>query len=179
MTAVKQIFPIGLLVIFVYSVFVMFFAPPVPEIAGYESNSGGFVIENSVEDYSYDARIIEVVSGHAWANHGLAVNDAFKCLNNNGSTMSFKTFGFKDGYTGKDIPTNLWLCKNGDDWYAIVTTIFEKVGGNKIAKLVTAYKVSKDIFPTIESYITHITNKWGAIKISYAIEAGNIFLQPK
>ncbi len=182
MTATKTpIISVGVFAVLIITIGLFFFAgnSEIPSIDVSSNNSGGFVIEDATADYSYDARIIEIVSGHAWENHGTSVNDAFKCLNNNGSEMQFKTFGFKDGWTGKDIPTNLWLCKDGDDWYAIVTTVFEKVGVNKIARLVTAYKVSKDIFPTIESYVQHIVSKWGAIAISYKISGGDIFLQPK
>lgn len=123
-------------------------------------------------------RIIEVVSGHAWLNHGTGVNSAFDCLGKNGSTHSFKTFGFKNK-DGSDIPTNLWLCFDGNDWYAIVTTFFEKVAGNKVARLVTSYKVSKDLFPQISDYINYIASKWGAVEIAYKINSGDIFLQPK
>ena len=73
----------------------------------------------------------------------------------------------------------MWMCFDGFDWYAIVTTVFEKVGGDKVARLVTAYKVSKDLFPTIDDFFKYIGDKWGAVAITYSIEAGKIFLQPK
>lgn len=131
------------------------------------------------EDLSVqEIRVIEVVSGHAWQNHGVEVNSAFDCLGKNGSTKSFKTFGFTDKF-GKNIPTNMWMCFDGFDWYAIVTTVFEKIGGDKVARLVTAYKVSKDLFPTIDDFFKYIGEKWGAVAITYSIEAGKIFLQPK
>jgi len=85
---------------------------------------------------------------------------------------------FTDKY-GNKIPTNLWLCNEGGDWYAIVTTIFEKVGNDKVARLVTAYKVSKDLFPTIDKYLEYLTANWGAKLIDYSINAGQIFIQPK
>jgi len=128
---------------------------------------------------AYEIRIIEVVSGHAWQQHGVQVNSAFNCLGKNGSTKAFKTFGFSDTKSNKQIPTTLFLCQDVDGWYAIVTTIFEKVGNDKIARLVTAYKISTEIFPTIDDYIQHIASKWGAIAINYTINAEQIFIQPK
>jgi len=126
-----------------------------------------------------EARIFELVSGHAWQEHGEEVNDAMRCLGDNGTAKSFKTKGFGDGQ-GNIIPTNLWLCTNGDDWFAIVSTKFQKIAGNQVARLVTAYKVGKDIFPTIDDFIEYITVKWGAYEINYVIEAGqNILLDPK
>ena len=123
-------------------------------------------------------RIIEVVSGHAWNSHGAEVNDAIRCLNDKGSSISFKTQGFTDK-SGNQIPTNMWLCFDGKDWYAVVTTHFYRLGGNKIARLVTAYKIAKDIFPQINDFVTYAATKWNAIQISYGIEPGNIILQPK
>lgn len=125
-----------------------------------------------------EIRVIEVVSGHAWQNHGTEVNSAFDCLGKNGSTKSFKTFGFTDKF-GRNVPTNMWMCFDGFDWYAIVTTVFEKVGADKVARLVTAYRVSKDLFPTIDDFFRYVGDKWGAVSINYSIEAGKIFLQPK
>lgn len=123
--------------------------------------------------------ILEIFSGHAWEEHGLDVNKAFQCLNRNGSTRSFKTSGFFKDTNGNKIPTNLWLCFNGKDWYAIVTTTFEKIAGNKVARLVTAYKISKESFPTIDSFITYIQENWFAREIIYQIKAGDLLLQPK
>lgn len=128
---------------------------------------------------SVDARIFEVYSGHAWQEHGQEVNAAFRCLGDNGSSKAFKTTGFTDPLRGGNIPTNVWLCFDGVDWYAIVSTAFEKVGGNHIARLVTAYKVSKELFPTIADYTSYLISKWGAREIAYMIEAGHILLSPK
>lgn len=125
-----------------------------------------------------NATIVEVISGHAWANHGTQVNDAFKCLNDKGSTRSFKTFGMVDE-SGNPIPTNLWLCFDGKDWYAIITTTLEKVGGNRIGRLVTAYLVDKSKFGTIDAFISEIKTSWRAIEINFIIEAGSVFLSPK
>ena len=126
-----------------------------------------------------EARIIEVVSGHAWQNHGEEVNDAIKCLSDNGTWKSFKTSGFIDE-RGNPVNSNLWICFNGDDFFAIVTTRFIKEGGNQIARLVTAYKIAKDIFPTIDDFIQYISVKWGALEINYIIQSGEkIFLSPK
>jgi hypothetical protein len=127
---------------------------------------------------SVNSTIVEVVNGHAWVRHGVEVNAAFRCLNNNGSARSFKTFGMVDE-TGKPLSTNLWLCQDGNDWYAIITTTLEKVGGNRIGRLITAYLVDKIKFPTIDSFITAITDQWRAISINFIIEAGSVFLQPK
>ena len=143
------------------------------------------ISSQSISLYSYEGlgqaeiRIIEILSGHAWQNHGTQVNSAFDCLGKNGSTRAFKTFGFTDSKSGKLIPTNLWMCQDVDGWYAVVTTVFEKVGNDKVARLVTAYKISSEIFPTIDDYIQHIVSKWGAVAISYSISAGQIFIQPK
>lgn len=125
-----------------------------------------------------NATILDVLSGHAWQGHGTEVNDAIRCLNNNGSTKSFQTFGFLDT-NGKPIKTNMWLCRDGDDWYAIVTTTLEKVGGNRIGRLITAYLVDKKKFLLIEEFIDKAKTLWGAREISFTIEAGNVFLAPK
>lgn len=125
-----------------------------------------------------EIRIIEVVSGHAWQQHGTQVNSALDCLGKKGSTRSFKTSGFV-GQNGNQVPTNVWLCFDGFDWYAVVTTIFENVGADKVARLVTAYKISKDLFPTLDDYLSYLKVQWYAREITYAISAGQIFLQPK
>ena len=92
---------------------------------------------------------------------------------------SFKTSGFTDS-NGKQIDANLWICSDGNDYFAVVTTRFIKDGGNQIARLVTAYKVAKDVFPTIEDFITYIATKWNAYEISYVIKAGEqIFLSAR
>lgn len=125
-----------------------------------------------------NATILEVVSAHTWTNHGTEVNSAIRCLNNKGSTRSFITYGFFDD-RGNPIKTNLWLCKEGDDWFAIVTTTLEKVGGNRIGRLITAYLVDKSKFLTIDDFISAVISKWNAREIQYVIEAGSTFLQPK
>ena len=133
-------------------------------------------------DLTYDQmRIIEIVSGHAWENHGDEVNKAIKCLRNNGTLKSFKTSGFADPLTNSFLKTNLWICQDNDGkLYSIVTTAFEKVGGNQIARLITAYEIAKDIFPTLDDFVTYIADKWQAIAITYLIPAGqDIFLSPK
>lgn len=142
--------------------------------------TGDYIIEGYVELTPAEIRIIEIVSGHAWVRHSATeVNKAFECIGKYGTSKSFKTFGFK-GSKGEFIPTNLWMCldKDTSDWYAVITTIFEKVGQNKVARLVTAYRVSQDLFPTIDDYIGHITTKWGAVVLNYAINAEKIYLQP-
>jgi hypothetical protein len=128
-----------------------------------------------------EARIIEVVSGHAWQGHGLDVNEAFRCLNTYGSTKSFKTFGFTDFNNGNMIPTNLWMCfdPKTSRWYAVVTTYFEKLGADKIARLVTAYRVGPDIFKTVEDFVGYIVSKWGAVEIPYILGQGDILLRAK
>lgn len=120
------------------------------------------------------ARIIEIVSGHAWANHGEEVNAAIKCLSDKGTWKSFRTNGFTEK-DGKIVPTNLWICKVGDTFYAIITTAFEKNGINQIARLVTAYKIASDVFPTIDDFINYIVQKWDAQEINYIIQAGQDF----
>lgn len=126
-----------------------------------------------------EARIIEIVSGHAWQNHGDEVNNAIKCLSNNGTWKSFKTSGFVDD-GGKQVDANLWICFDGSDYFAVVTTRFIKEGGNQIARLVTAYRIAKDVFPTIEDFISYIATKWSAYEINYVIRAGEqIFLSPR
>ncbi len=142
--------------------------------------TGDYIVDGYVDLTPAQIRIIEVVSGHAWVRHSAGeVNSAFECLGKYGSTKSFKTFGFK-GSKGEFIPTNLWLCfdKDSGEWYTIITTVFEKVGQNKVAKLVTCYRIAKEIFPTIDDYVEHITNKWGAVILNYAINAEKIYLQP-
>ncbi len=152
--------------------------------------SGTTVTLTSVDQTTFsdisinEIRIIEVVSGHAWQNHGAEVTAAIRCLSNNGTWKSFRTNGFTD-IGGKNVPTNLWMCQDGDKFYAIVTTIFEKIHANfsepaYSARLVTAYLISKDVFPTVNDFIQLITDKWGAREIAYAIQAGEqILLQPK
>lgn len=121
-----------------------------------------------------EIRIFETVSGHAYENHGSEVSQAFNCLKNNGTWKSLKTFGFMSN--GKQIPTNVWICTDGLDFFAIVSTVFEKIGGNNVARLVTAYKVSKEMFPAISDYILYLGTKWGAIEINYIINAGDDIL---
>jgi hypothetical protein len=152
---------------------------PKPEV-GFPSNSSGGSITLDQDDslLAVNATILEVLSAHAWTNHGTEVNAAIRCLNNHGSTKSFITFGFKDS-NYRDIKTNLWLCQEGDDWFAIVTSSLEKVGGNRIGRLITAYLVDKAKFLTIEDFITAVVAKWSAKEISFVIEAGSVFLQPK
>jgi hypothetical protein len=140
--------------------------------------SENFVVEQQELTIS-QIRVIEVLSGHSWQMHGAEVSQAFDCLGKNGSAKSFKTFGFIDNRTNNQIPTNLWLCFDGKDYFAIVTTIFEKIGNDKVAKLVTAYKVATDLFPSIDDFIQYLISKWQAIEINYSIEAGEIFLNPK
>jgi hypothetical protein len=173
--------PINVLLIALVIILVMLFFV-VPPMTGIPLTTGSSSVPIMIyEDDSLlavNATIVEVVNNHAWERHGTQVNAAFKCLNDNGSAKAFKTFGMRDG-NGNPIPTNLWLCKDGDDWYAIITTTLEKVGGNRIGRLVTAYLVDKTKFATIDAFITAITNEWRAIPISFIIEAGSVFLQPK
>ncbi len=122
-------------------------------------------------------RILEVVSGHAWETHGEEVNKAIKCLEDNGSRKGFKT-SFQDKY-GRMIPTNVWLCFDGKNWYGIITTTFRTIAGNKTARLVTAYNIAKNIFPSIDDFINYIGTKWNAREIDYVIEAGKILIHPK
>lgn len=142
------------------------------------SMSGTINVINETELLVANATIIEVVSGHAWTEHGTQVNAAFKCLNDRWSTRSFQTFGFKDT-NGTPLKTNLWLCFDGLDWYAIVTTTLEKVGGNRIGRLVTAYAIDKNLFSVVDDFIAVIKDKWLAREINFVIEAGQIFLSPK
>jgi hypothetical protein len=188
MTVARTFFPVGLVILLVVAVFA-FILQPAPDIQIPANNSGNEVSQVIVTQphFVYDAefvaifveaRIFEVYSGHAWQQHGDEVNKAFRCLSDKGSSMSFKTFGFKDSF-GNVIPTNVWLCFDGTDWYAIVSTVFEKVGGNHVARLVTAYKVSKDLFPNIADYVKYLGSNWGARQINYIIEAGTILISPK
>jgi hypothetical protein len=71
------------------------------------------------------------------------------------------------------------MCFNGKDWFAMVTTTFNKIGQDKVAILLTAYKVIGTKFSTIEEYIRYLESKWGAVSINYAIEAERILLDPK
>lgn len=151
---------------------------PSPEITIPSSSGGMITIEQDASLLVANATIIEVVSGHAWEGHGTEVNDAFRCLNDKGSTMSFKTFGFKDSQ-GRDLFTNLWLCQDGDKWYAIITTTLNKVGGNRIGRLITAYLIDKNLFPVIDDFLALIKDKWNAVQINFVIEAGTVFLSPK
>lgn len=142
------------------------------------SATGTITFEQDDTLLAANATILEVVSGHAWQGHGTEVNDAIRCLNNHGSTKSFQTFGFFDS-NGKPIKTNMWLCQEGDDWYVIVTTTLEKFGGNRIGRLITAYLIDKSKFLVIQDFIDLAIVKWGARVISFAIEAGSVFIQPK
>jgi hypothetical protein len=149
-------------------------APPV----SYSSTGGVTTIMEDEKLTAVNATIVEALNGHAWLKHGKEVNDAFKCLNDNGSSRSFKTFGMVDE-AGNPIPTNSWFCFNGKDWYVIVTTTLEKVGGNRIGRLVTAYMIDKVKYPVIDSFIDYLKTSWRAIEINFIIEAGSVFLQPK
>jgi hypothetical protein len=148
------------------------------EIQGQSTSYNNTYVEENDSLLAVNATILELLNGHAYLKHGTEVNDAFKCLNDRGSTRSFKTFGFLDE-NNKYIPTNLWLCYDGVNWYAIVTTALEKSGGNRVGRLVTAYLVDKVKFSDIDMFITAIKNQWRAIEINFIIEAGSVFLQPK
>ncbi len=173
---IKIIVPIALVLAVILGFVLYFISQQTVDVAF----TGDYIVDSYVDLTPVQIRIIEVVSGHAWQQHGQQVTQAFDCLGRKGSTKSFKTKGFEDLKTNKTIPTNLWMCLDDDgSWYAVVTTIFEKVSGNKVARLVTAYKISTDMFPTINDYIDHIISKWGAIGISYMLNAEKFFLQPK
>jgi hypothetical protein len=116
-------------------------------------------------------RIINMVSNHAYKNHGENVDKALNCLNKNGSTRAFKSLKFIDS-DGKILPTNTWLCLDGKDWYIIITTIFEKIGGDKVARLVNAFELDTKIYPTIESYIQRLYTYWEAKDIDIVIKSG-------
>jgi hypothetical protein len=127
---------------------------------------------------SQELRIIQVVNGHAWLRHSTEANAAFRCLDNHGTWKSYRTYGFKNA-DDTPVSTNLWLCKDDDgSFYAIITTFFEKIGGNTVARLITAYKVSVDLFPTIQDFISYIVLKWGAREIPYVISQGETILEP-
>jgi hypothetical protein len=158
----------------------IFVAYTVVQNPSHSSNSGESYVVEQVSLTSSEMRIIELYSGHAWQNHGEEVNTAFRCLEDNGTWKSFITRGFKND-KGEDIPTNVWICKDkNNDFYAIVTTTFQKIGRDQVARLVTAYKIAKDVFPLIDDFTTYISQKWGAREINYVIQSGaKIFLQPK
>jgi hypothetical protein len=178
----NSLIKIKLLVFFlaVASIAVYLFAISNAHNFGSISSSNTNTIELTTETLTAnEARIIEIVSGHAWQQHGDEVNSAIKCLSNNGTLKSFRTSGFTDD-NNRHVDANVWLCFDGNDYFAIVTTKFIKDGGNQIARLVTAYKVAKDVFPTIEDFITYIATKWSAYEISYVIKAGEqIFLSAR
>lgn len=116
-------------------------------------------------------KIIEVVSKHAYEKHADEVDKAFKCLKDNGSTKSFRTFGMKNK-DGSDVPSISWLCFDGKDWYSIVTTLFNKIGNDKVARLFTAYAVDKVDYPTIEKYIEYLSADWSAKLSNYVFNPG-------
>lgn len=125
-----------------------------------------------------ELRVIQLVNGHAFIEHAGEVNSAFRCLDKHGTWKSFKTYGFKNP-DGSPVPTNLWICKDDDGkFYAIVTTVFEKISGNTVARLVTAYKIAEDLFPTINDFISYIGLKWAAREIPYIISMGETILEP-
>jgi hypothetical protein len=141
--------------------------------------SESYVIESYDNLTVEQIRIIETISQHAWARHGEMASAALDCLKRRGSTKSFKTFGFKD-YSGKDIPTNLWMCLDIDgSWYSVATTAFEKIGQNKVARLITAYKVAVDNYQTVADYINALVLRWNAIPIDYSISAEQIIVKVK
>lgn len=123
-------------------------------------------------------KIIEMSSGHKLQQTGEEVLAALACLGANGSTKTFKTYGFQDE-NGKFVETNVWLCMttNGD-WYGIVTTLFKKIGENQVARLIAGYKVSTSLFPTIEDYIGYLTSRWGATATNFTLAAEKIFIKP-
>lgn len=133
--------------------------------------------ETSAGISSTELRIIQLVNGHAFA-HGEEVNASFRCLDKNGTWKSFKSFGFKNK-DGSPVPTNIWICRDDDgSFYAIVTTAFEKIMGNNVARLITAYKIAADLFPTVQDYINYIGLKWSAREIQYVIGVGETILEP-
>jgi hypothetical protein len=169
-------FPLFIIVIAMLAAFSGIFATSLPISANVTSSS--FILEEYGALNATQVRILEVLSGHAWQKHGQEMNDALDCLKRKGSTMSFKTSGMIDD-RGNPLPTSLFLCKDDNGkWFAIVTTIWEKVGADKVARLITGYEVAKHLFPCIEDYLAYVTLKWAASAIPYSISAGQIVIQP-
>lgn len=174
---VKIIIPIGVICA-LFLGFVLYFMN-LQTMKTIPANS--YVISGNYDLTPAQIRIIEVVSGHAWESHGLNASKALDCLGRLGSKKSLKTTGFADTKTNKPIPTFAWLCQDIDNsWYAIITTEFiQDISKNNVARLITAYKISRDLFPEIGDYLMYLGEKWGASYISKIIGAGQIYIQPK
>lgn len=177
-TGKGSLFLVALVLVVLASLYFVVVPPPQNSVQISVGSAEQIGLTEDIELLYANATILEVLSGHAWQNHGTEVNDAIRCLNDKGSTMSFKTYGFKDA-NGKPIKTNLWLCRDGDDWYAIITTALEKVGGNRIGRLITAYLVDNKRFMVIDDFIKAIEEKWSAVQINFQIPADSVFLQPR
>lgn len=127
-----------------------------------------------------EARILEVVSNHAY-KHGAEVNETINCIKKNSTWKTFQTYGFFDKVRNGYVPTSVYICldpKTGV-YYALVTTFWEKINGVQTARLITAYRIVSDIFPSVDDYIEYIKASWGARLINYTIEAGQILLDVK
>jgi hypothetical protein len=121
-----------------------------------------------------EMHIVKEVSPHARERHGPEVIAAIECINKNGTFKSFKSSKKEDD--GSITPTNVWVCIDGNDWYALVTTVFEKVGKNKLARLVTAYKVNQVRNSTLYDYFNYLY-KGGAVDINYIISPRDIMFE--
>lgn len=159
----------------------LLFVSIIAAFVGYNYYQSTQTVQVVLEDFgtltAEQIRILEVVSGHAFENHRTDWKGLSDCFKRNGSTKSFRTNGFTDS-KGKFVNSNLWLCFDGQDWWALVTTPFTRAF-NPSARLITFYKISKEIFPTIEDYISYVSLKWGAKIITYTIEATKFLLDPK
>lgn len=122
-------------------------------------------------------REIDIISNHAYANHGLEVNKALKCLQDMGSMMTYRTFGFTEK-DGTPINTSVYICFDPATkvYYAVILTFWRTIRGNQVARLVTAYKIIGDIFSTLDEYIEYIGKKWAAELINYKIDPGKILI---
>lgn len=118
--------------------------------------------------------IIEITNSHAEERHGQDATDAKRCLEEYGSTMTYreKQSGFLH-----------FLCFNPKSrlWYdVIVVGTFAKEGINKVSQLITAYSPSRQ-FQSIQAYIEFLSTneKYLAVVSKYYIVAHDIYFMPK
>lgn len=115
---------------------------------------------------------IEIVNksgNHAYVKHGIEATLALKCLQEHGSKQSFDTFPNED----PTFNSVTFLCnfpKQPDTNYAVVL----KKMMNGTWELITAYKVSKEIFPSLANYVGYLFEYWNASSSKIVIKAGEI-----
>jgi len=106
---------------------------------------------------------------HAYVRHGVESVLALKCLQEFGSFQSFDTFPDDN----PDFNSITFLCKKPNQPDTNYVVVLKKMADGTW-ELITAYKVSKEIFPSIANYIGYLVEYWNATSSKVAIKAGEI-----